>query len=270
MPKRKADPADLTDAEWKIREPLIPAVAAEATKVSSERREIVTGIRDVLRRGCPWRWVAHELPAWGSVYGYFRVWPQQGLWEESLQSLGGHLRQQQGRDAQPSAAVIESQSIKTSAVRGPEKGYDAGKKIWGRKRPLPVETQGHLLAVQVPAASRSDLAGAQSLLEPLASLVPRLKRGWGDSPAGGSLIAWSEQQLGGTMQVVRGLSAAASRGASGWQVLPSRWVLERTFAWLTRWRRLARDQEGLPQSSEAFLPLSASRRMLSLLAPACP
>lgn len=131
MPKRKAYPSDLSDAEWKILEPLIPAVAADATNVGYERREIVNGILYVLRSGCPWRLVPHDLPAWGTVYWYFRVWRKQGLWEEILQSLRGQLRQQQGRDAQPSAAVIDSQSIKTSAVRGPDKGYDAGKKNLG-------------------------------------------------------------------------------------------------------------------------------------------
>jgi putative transposase len=159
-----------------------------------------------------------------------------------------------------------------------------GKKIWGRKRHVLVDTQGHLLAVKVTAASGSDLQGAKSMLEPLKALFPRLKLIWGDSHYGGSLIVWSQQQLGWTVQVVRALIDAKSSTPSsqtgetdgqqpstgGFHVLPRRWVVERSFAWITRWRRLARDHEGLPQSSEAFIKLSASRRMLSLLAPTFP
>lgn len=270
MPKRKAYPSDLTDAQWEILEPLIPGVAADATNVSYERREIVNGILYVLRSGCLWRLVPHDLPAWGTLYWYFRRWRNEGVWDEILGSLRGQLRHQQGREAEPSAAVIDSQSIKTSAVRGPDKGYDAGKKIWGRKRHVLVDTQGHLLAVKVTAANSSDLQGAQRLLEPLKSRFPRLQLCWGDSHYGGSLIPWTQQQLGWTMQVVRSLIQAESPGVTDFRVLPRRWIVERTLAWLTRWRRLARDHEGLPQSSEAFIKLSASRRMLSLLAPASP
>jgi transposase len=128
MSSRKAYPSDLTDAEWEILEPLIPAISAEAVNVTHERREIVNGILYVLRSGCPWRLLPHDLPAWGTVYSYFRVWRTEGIWDQVLQSLRKRMRQKQGRDEEPSAAVIDSQSIKTSAVRGPEKGVDMGKK----------------------------------------------------------------------------------------------------------------------------------------------
>src|SRR5713101_6492788 len=131
MPERKAYPSDLTDAQWEVLEPLIPAVAEDATNVVYTRREIVNGILYVLRSGCPWRLVPHDLPAWGTLYWYFRIWRNDGTWEEILHALRRQLRHQQGRDPEPSAAVIDSQSIKTSAVRGPEKGYDAGKKNLG-------------------------------------------------------------------------------------------------------------------------------------------
>ena len=106
------------------------------------RREIVNGILYVLRSGCPWRLLPNDLPAWGTVYNYFRKWQKQGVWDQVLEALRKQKRKKQGRDEEPSAAVIDSQSIKTSAVRGPEKGYDAGKKIWGRKKHLLVDTQG--------------------------------------------------------------------------------------------------------------------------------
>jgi putative transposase len=131
MPERKAYPSDLTDAQWEVLEPLIPAIAEDATNVSYERREIVNGILYVLRSGCPWRLVPHDLPAWGTLYWYFRTWRDEGVWDQILQTLRQRVRQKQGREPEPSAAVIDSQSIKTSAVRGPEKGYDAGKKNMG-------------------------------------------------------------------------------------------------------------------------------------------
>jgi transposase len=131
MPERKAYSSDLTDAQWEMLEPLIPARAEDATNVAYERREIVNGILYVLRSGCPWRLVPHDLPAWGTLYWYFRTWRDEGIWDQILQSLRQRVRQKQGREPEPSAAVIDSQSVNTSAVRGPEKGYDAGKKNLG-------------------------------------------------------------------------------------------------------------------------------------------
>jgi putative transposase len=131
MSERKAYPSDLTDAQWEILEPSIPAIAEDATNVLYTRRDIVNGMLYVLRSGCPWRLLPHDLPAWGTVYWYFRTWRTQGIWDHVLETLRKEVRQKQGREAEPSAAVIDSQSIKTSAVRGPEKGYDAGKKNLG-------------------------------------------------------------------------------------------------------------------------------------------
>ena len=137
MPKRKAYPSDLTDAQWELLEPLIPAIAEDATNVAYERREIVNGILYVLRSGCPWRLAPHDLPAWGTLYWYFRTWRNEGVWTQILHVLRKQVRQKQGRDPEPSAAVIESQSIKTSAVRGPQKGFDMGKKNLGAQATRP-------------------------------------------------------------------------------------------------------------------------------------
>ena len=156
-----------------------------------------------------------------------------------------------------------------------------GKKIWGRKRHALVDTEGNLMHVKVTAASVSDLAGAKQLLAPLKGLFPRLKLFWGDSHYGGTLIEWIKEHLGCNIQIVRRLGTPLdasliepkpekSSGKAGFQLLPRRWVVERTFAWITRWRRLCRDHEGLPQTSEAFIKLSASKRMLSHLALAFP
>ena len=155
------------------------------------------------------------------------------------------------------------------------------KKIWGRKRHALVDTEGNLLDVKVTAASDSDLAGAKKLLEPLKDHFPRLRLLWGDSHYGGKLIAWTKELLGWDIQVVHRLGTARDASTMestsqmpsskpGFQPLPRRWVVERSFAWMTRWRRLARDHEGLPESSEAFIKLSASYRMLTKLAPPFP
>jgi len=279
MAERKAYPSDLTDAEWEILEPFIPEVSPDATVPTIERREIVNGILYVLRSGCPWRLLPNDLPAWGTVYYYFRVWRIAGIWDQALSALRKQMRRKQGRDEEPSAAVIDSQSIKTSAVRGPEKGFDMGKRIWGRKRNLLVDTQGNLMEVLVTAASASDLAGGKKLLEPLRDRFPRLSLIWGDSHYGGKFLEWVKEQFGWNVQPVQHLGTARDTNAlepkpktktskGGFVLEPRRWVVERTIAWITRWRRLCRDHEGLPQMSEAFIKLSATRRMLSHLAPA--
>ena len=277
MSDRKAYPSDLTEAEWEILEPLIPAISEEAVHVKYTRREIVNGILYVLRSGCPWRLVPHDLPDSGALYSYFRKWRKEGVWDQVLEALRRQKRKKQGRDEEPSAAVIDSQSIKTSAVRGAEKGFDMGKRIWGRKRNLLVDSQGDLMEVKVTAASASDLSGGKKLLERLPGRFPRLSLIWGDSHYGGQFLEWVKEQFGWDVQTTRSLGTPSDPNTikpkptpkpskGGFQLEPRRWVVERSIAWITRWRRLCRDHEGLPESSEAFIKLSASRRMLSHLA----
>src|SRR5947207_14205931 len=209
MSERKAYPSDLTDAEWEILEPFIPEVSEEATVETISRREIVNGILYVLRSGCPWRLMPHDLPAWGTVYYYFRTWRIAGIWDKAMHALRKQMRQKQGRDQEPSAAVIDSQSIKTSAVRGPEKGFDMGKKIWGRKRHALVDTQGNLMEIKVTGAQASDLAGGIKLLELLWGRFPKLQLLWGDSRYGGKLRQWAKELFGWDVQTVRGLGTAS-------------------------------------------------------------
>jgi transposase len=128
---RLAYPSDLTNEQWAQLEPLIPAISEEASYWVHTRREIVNAILYILRSGCPWRMLPKEFPAWRTVYGYFRQWEEQGIWDQGVKALRMQLRQKQGREAEPSAGIIDSQSIKTSAVRGPEKGFDMGKKNLG-------------------------------------------------------------------------------------------------------------------------------------------
>ena len=281
MADRKAYPSDLTDAEWEIMEPLIPEVSENATIPTIPRREIVNGILYMLRSGCPWRLLPNDLPAWGTVYFYFRTWRIAGIWDKALQGLRNQMRRAQGRDEEPSAAVIDSQSIKTSAVRGEAKGFDMGKKIWGRKRHALVDTQGNLMEVKVTGADDSDLAGGKKMFELLPGRFPRLSLIWGDSRYGGKFLEWVKEHFGWDVQTVRRLGTAsdtstiepkptAKSSKGGFRLEPRRWVVERSFSWIVRWRRLARDHEGLPETSEAFIKISASRRMLSHLALAVP
>lgn len=132
---RPAYPTDLTDEQWEILESLVPAISAEAAYHVHTRREIVNAMLYVLRSGCSWRMLPHEFPAWGTVYHYFRQWQHDGVWDQILHTLRMQVRQKQGREAEPSAGIIDSQSIKTSAVRGPEKGFDMGKKNLGTQTP---------------------------------------------------------------------------------------------------------------------------------------
>jgi putative transposase len=132
---RQAYPSDLTDEQWELLEPFVPALSSEAAYHVHERREIVNAILYVLRSGCPWRMLPHEFPAWETVYFYFRKWEREGVWDHMLRTLRMRVRRKQGREEEPSAAIIDSQSIKTSAVRGSEKGYDMGKKNVGAQAP---------------------------------------------------------------------------------------------------------------------------------------
>ena len=278
---RNAYPSDLTDEQWALLEPLVPALSSEAAYSVHERREIVNGILYVLRSGCPWRMLPHEFPAWGTVYYSFRRWQREGIWDQILRALRMQVRRKQGRDEEPSAAIIDSQSIKTSAVRGPEKGYDMGKKIWGRKRHLLVDTQGNVLAVKVLGAESSDQLGGRGLLSPLKELLPRMKLVWGDSHYGGTFPVWAKVALQWTIQTIKALTVP-KRGLlvfegeevdweklfpTGFRPQPRRWVVERTFSWIIRWRRLCRDHEGLPSSSEALITIAMSSRMVNILAP---
>ena len=279
--KRQPYPSDVSDEEWARLEPLLPAKKGEGRPQEIARREIVNAIFYVLRSGCPWRLLPHDLPRWFTAYSYFRRWKRMGIWEQVNTALRRDVRVQIGREAEPSAASLDSQSVKSSSVRGDPRGTDGGKKIRGRKRHLLVDTQGLLLGVKVTAANLHDQFGARQLLARLKGTLPRLEVIWADHSYQGGFQEWVKELLDGVrVEIVKQLGT----GVSGDQALqrekavhptgflprPKRWVIERTNGWITHVRRLARDYEGTYTSSEAFIHLAMSKLMLARLVRACP
>ena len=226
----------MTDEQWALIEPLLPQPATEGRREKHPRREIVNAILSVVRSGCPWRYLPAHLPPWQTVYWYFNQWEQAKVTEKILPVVRGQLRVAEGRDCEPSAGLVDSQSVRGADTVGRDsRGYDAGKKVNGRKRFIVTDTLGLLLVVVVCAASRQDRDGAKPvLLETY--LRTRVRFVFADGGFAGRLLEWAQTLLATTLQIVR--KPADQRGFA---VIPRRWAVERTFAWLTAHRRLARD-----------------------------
>jgi len=226
-------------------------------------RQIINAILYLTRTGCAWRYLPRDYPPWKTVYGYFRQWRINGLWERIHDALRAAVRQAEGRHRQPSAAILDSQSVKTTDRGGPERGYDAGKNVNGRKRHLLVDTIGLLLIVVVHAASTQDRDGAKLVLERLRHRFSRLRLIWADGGYAGALVEWVRSLR--TRNTVRLETVRRSDDAKGFVVLPRRWVVERTFAWLGLHRRMSKDYEALPETSEAFIRVAMIALMLARL-----
>jgi putative transposase len=258
--KTQTYPTDLSDSQWEYIKELIPKAKAGGRPRSLEMRQVINAILYVTVGGIQWRMLPLEYPKWASVYHYFRVWRQDGTWQRLHDRLRHRLRQRVGRHPHPTAGSLDSQSIKRSAIPG-EHGYDAGKRIDGRKRHLVVDTMGLVLAVLVTSASVSDALGAQLVLARLGSSLQRLRLLWVDGAYRGSLVDWVATYFPFRLAPI--LRPVAMRG---FVLLPKRWVVERTFAWLLMHRRLVRDFEVLPATSEAFIHIAMIRLMLRRLA----
>ncbi|RBY77070.1 IS5 family transposase [Blastococcus sp. TF02-09] len=256
----------MTDAQWAQIEPLLPVVNPRhgGRRLKYDRRLVLDTILYVLRTGCASRLVPHDLAPWDAAYRWFRAWAADGTWRQVHAALRDRVRQRDGRDAQPTAAVLDSQSAK-SAEGGEANGYDAGKRVRGRKRHLLVDTNGLLLHRVVHAAGVQDRAGAKLLLTGVHAEHPQLGLVWVDggyvNTVDRGLIGWAEHHEGIELVVV-----PRNADVKGFQVLPRRWVVERTFGWLTRCRRLARDCERKTAHAEAMIDVAMIRLMAARLA----
>ena len=266
MSRRRAYPSDLTDAQWAIIEALLPPPRRGGRPEKHPRRAIVDAILYVVRTGCSWRQLTTDFPPWQTVYWYFTAWEQAKVTHAMLAALRGELRQHEGRDAQPSAGIIDSQSVKGADTVGRRtRGYDAGKKVNGRKRFIVTDTMGLLIVVVVLAASVQDRDGAKTTLLRSHAAAPRARFIFADGAFVGRLIEWAAHILSIVIAVVR-----KPADQQGFAVIPRRWAVERTFAWITAHRRLARDYERDPKCSEAMIRWAAINTMTRRLARGVP
>jgi len=260
-------PSDLTDEEWNQIMSLVPAPKSGAGKrgrpLKLERRTLVNAIFYIDRSGCAWRYLPKEFGPWQTVYGYFRQWSQDWTWTFIHDSLRDWLRKTEGRQVAPTAAIVDSQTVKTPDQAG-ERGYDAGKKIKGRKRHLAVDTLGLVLAMMITSAATQDRDAAKTLIGSLVKMFGRLQIIWADGGYLGALVQWvKELRPFGKLrlEIVRRCDHV-----KGFKVLPKRWIVERTFGWLSKSRRLCRDYEVRPDHSEAMIRICMIRLMVKRLA----
>lgn len=256
--------SDLTDNEWKLLEPLIPKPKPGGRPIKHTRRMILNAIFYLNRTGCQWSLLPKDYPPKSTVFDYFSAWRQSRLWVELNARLRVKVRVADGRKPSPTAAILDSQSVKGAEQGGEAIGYDAGKKIGGRKRHILVDTLGLLLGVGVTSASVQDRDGAGTLLASLYLLFGRLQKIWADSGYAGALVAWVKglRPFGKLhLEIVR-----RSEDAKGFQLVRKRWIVERTFAWLYKSRRLSRDYERRVDHSESHIYVCMCRLMLKRLA----
>ena len=260
---RRYDP-DLTDPQWQLVEPLLPPPSAAGRREKHPRREIVNAILYVVRTGCAWRLLPREYPPWQTVFWYFRRWRQDGPIDRVHDALRDRLRDEAGRDPMASTGILDAQSVQgADTVGSATRGCDAGKKVNGRKRHVIVDSLGLLLVVLVTAASVQDRDGGVRVLERLRFAMPSVAAVWADGGYAGRLVVYARAVLRVSVDIVR-----KRPGQRTFEVLPRRWVVERTLSWISRCRRLDHDYERLPEHSEAMVKWAMVGLMARRLAPA--
>jgi len=265
VPRKRRYPTDLTDRQWKLIEPLLPGPPENPGRPPKHpKREIVNAILYHVRAGGSWRMLPKDFPPWETVYGYFRDWRKDGTLDRIHDTLRERVRvKEEDRNPAPSAGIVDSQSVKgADTVSKATRGYDAGKKINGRKRHIVTDTMGLLLVVMVTAASVQDRDGGRQVLKRLHQALASVRHIFADGGYSGQLVAVAKSAWSIVVEIVK-----KQAGQIGFAVLPRRWVVERTFSWLLRWRRLARDYERLPETHEAMVKWAMVGLMLNRLAP---
>ena len=259
---REYYPSDLTDGQWALLEPLLPAAksgSGQRGRPPSDRRKIVDGILYVEKSGCQWRMLPKSYGCWETVYGYLRRWRKANVWEQVLEALNRKERVRQGRDPEPTAGCIDSQSVKAAMQPVDQVGFDSNKKIKGRKRHILTDTLGLMLCVVVTAANVGDREGLKQLLNRwFIKGVRRIRKLWVDGGYFGEPLRQWVASLKKTHKI--DLEVTDHQG-KGFQVVAKRWVVERTFSWFGHFRRHSKDYERLPETSQALLQIA----MISLL-----
>src|SRR5512147_2113281 len=255
-------PSDLTRTQWERLRPLLPPAQPGGRPREVDLREVLNGIFYLARGGCAWRMMPKDLPIWSTCYDSFRKWRNDGTWSKINDTRRTQVRHRDRRKKSPSMGIIDSQSVKTTERGGPH-GKDAHKKVNGRKRHLVVDTLGMVVAAVVHSAGIPDRDGAKPVLEELVGRFPRLKEILADGIYNGGIAEWAKGLGGWIFELV-----IRPEGEKKFEVLKWRWLVERTFAWLGRYRRLSKDYEGSEESSECWIYLAMTHLMLRRLDPA--
>jgi putative transposase len=250
----------MTDSQWDVIKELIPPPKPGGRPRKLDMRQVINAIFYLVVGGIQWRMLPREYPNWKSVYHYFRQWSYDGTWQRIYHILRARVRERAGRHKHPTAGCLDSQSVKTTLVPG-VRGYDAGKKVTGRKRHILVDTLGLPLCIVVTPASVSDPAGAKLVLRRLGGFCKNLRKIWADGTYRGELLDWVARHFRFRIEPV-----LRPEGQKRFQVLPRRWVVERTFSWFDLHRRLSKDYERLTDSSVSMIYIAMTRLLIRRLA----
>jgi len=272
--KRTGYSSDLTDQEWALLEPLLPGPRPTGRKRIHSQRVLVNAMLYVLQTGCAWRLLPLNFPSWGTVDAQYRKWRIRGVLKDVHDVLRERVRKAAGREAQPTAGIIDRQSAKTTEAGG-IRGFDGAKKVNGRKRHILVDTLGLILRVVVHPADLQDREGGKLVLDGVKKQYPTLEKVWADQGYTGGFLRWAKDSSNLLVEVVYPWWRQAKRYTPDlvedvdprktFHVLPRRWVVERTFAWLGKCRRLSKDYEALPETTETLVYLAMIRLMLRRL-----